>query len=473
MAIRPTLARIWATTGAKVDPGEAKYSNGWTAEIPTYEVLNFLQNRIDVALLAFAERGVPEWGSDVAYLKGAVAWDNTNAIAYVAKVANPNRSLIPSANSTQWEPSAIQITTADYTAANTKIDSHIADMNDPHDVTADQADTYTKVVIDNKIAVVQNSITTHANRTDNPHNTTAASIGAVPITGGAYTGIVTFNAVETLINPSAGDQAVRADTTFVGLRFGTKYLGLDKPTGRAVYKDGAVTNVLMNEVEYVAKRKTIEGLYAVPTPDCKVDALSDIHLKQGFGTTDLVRPSTQSYVNKAGNTVSAAAGDPRITVKGLTINNQLQEYLRIDAPLNLQGYSSATIFIEGVWDGAAAITYLYDDNSALADSIFINANGSITVRFEDGGGQSHDFNAGTTTVGAVFKLAVTYNSQTTKTYLNGVAGAFGDLSFTASPTFTNLYIGSTSVVTTPARIWYLRKFATWARVLTQEQISTL
>ncbi len=60
MAIRPKLNRVWTSNNsvARRDPGDAEYLKGWVAEIPTYQVLNYLQYKIDTTMLAQAERGI-------------------------------------------------------------------------------------------------------------------------------------------------------------------------------------------------------------------------------------------------------------------------------------------------------------------------------------------------------------------------------------------------------------------------------
>lgn len=468
MALRPLLGRIWAQSGKRSDPGREKYLQGWTAEIPTYEVLNFLQYQIDLALLAQTERGAPEWGADVAYYKGALAWDDTDNTVYIAKVANPNRNLKPSANSAQWEPSAIQVTVKGFEEQEKRFNDHVARVDNPHKVTAQLAGTYTRAQIDTKVAAVQKNTDDHKADKNNPHGTTAAQIGAVPITGGAYTGDVTFTTEETKFNPNAGDYAVRADAGFFGLRQGTTRLGIEKSTKRAIIQDGSNVDYLMSESEYVEKRRTIEHEYAVPTPDCWIDALSDIHLKQGFGFTDFIRPESSPYIDKSGRSLTAAAGMPCHESLGLRLMGSRSEYLRADAMLNYAGYQDATIFIEGVWGGG--LCWLLWDNSGKADRIEIDSQGTLSVVYVDNGGQTRIFTVGTVLTGAVFRLAVSYNAITTWTYLNGVPGPTQDLAFTPTQAYSDMYFGATTAA--PGN-WWLRTFKTWNRVLTPEQISTL
>ena len=91
MTTRPQIARVWASDplAQKTEPAEAKYLLGWEPEIPTYQVLNYLQNKLDLALLALAERGVLEWGTDIVYKNKALAWDEADSQIYVANKASP------------------------------------------------------------------------------------------------------------------------------------------------------------------------------------------------------------------------------------------------------------------------------------------------------------------------------------------------------------------------------------------------
>ncbi|QTQ06917.1 hypothetical protein [Aeromonas phage PVN05] len=471
---RPELGRVWALSGARFDPGTQKYNLGWTAEIPTYEVLNYLQYRTDLALLSAAQRGIPEWGNDLTYGLGSVVWDNKNGTVYTSKVATPNKSKAPSDNPNEWEISSTQFTMNSFLALNKKIDDHVAARNDPHNVTADQVDTYIKSVIDSKVAKVDGDISNHVNRKDNPHGVTAAQAGAVPVTGGTYTGAVTFNASETKINTGAGDQAVMADANRVALRYADAYLGIRKSDKRATIKVGSKEEVLMSETEYVAARALIEPSYAVPCPDVWIDALSDIHLRQGFGFTELQRSVAGPYTDKSGNPQTAAPGMPRHEREGLRIEWGLsKERLALDANNNMSGIPEATWFIEGHWaTGQTDRVILYWDDSAAEDYIDIAADGAVTVKFRDPDNAERKFLAGNLVDSGVFRLAVSFTTQRVRTYLNGVAGAAGDMTFMPSTQYAKVYLGFPGPE--PAGgVWHLRQFKAWHRVLTQEQISTL
>ena len=472
MTNRTTLGRIWAESGQRVDPDEdgiQKYSQGWLAEIPSYEVLNFLQWRVDIALTALAERGIPEWGNDIGYLRGALAWDNSDNTVYRAKVNSPSRGLAPSANPSQWEPSAIQVTTTQWIAANNKIDTHIARVDNPHNVTAEQVNTYIKSVIDNKIGAVNTTITNHINNTSNPHNTTAAQAGAVPITGGTYTGAVTFTAEETKINPSAGDQAVFGNATMAGIRVGTTRFGIRKGDGRLVRTQGAVTDLMMNEEEYVALRRTIEKDYTPPVEDLTMDLLTDVNIRIGYGFSNFTRPTAQNYTNKAGAVVSAPVDSPRFTLAGLMLEGSKTEKLEIDAAYNWAGFPAATLFFEGSVDLAQGIASIYKDNSGRSDEILVAANGDVLLRVRDSTAAVREFKAGTVATKQIFKFAMSWDpAGNFKTYLDGVPGQGSIISFAPTTGYTTIKMGDRTT-----GLLFCRKFQTWAVTLTPEIISTL
>ena len=100
--LRPQLNRLWGgnSSSTRRDPGDDKYLLGWLSEIPTFQVLNFLQYKMDTTMLAQAERGIFEWGSDVGYAKGAIAWDEVDKQIYVSQMQGPSTTLSPRGNPT-------------------------------------------------------------------------------------------------------------------------------------------------------------------------------------------------------------------------------------------------------------------------------------------------------------------------------------------------------------------------------------
>lgn len=283
MAIRPKLNRVWTSNNsvARRDPGDAKYLKGWVAEIPTYQVLNYLQYKIDTTMLAQAERGIFEWGSDVSYGVGSLAWDETNKTIYVCTVASPNKSLRPSENSAQWSPSAIQVSRANYDSIVSAINTHIADVTtNPHRVTAAQIGAYNKSELDNIVANYRAMVQAHVTDYNNPHKLTATQVGAVPATGGEYTGEVTFTTV--YLNDSKTAQIVNDGGLY--LRNGSYYLGINGTTGDAETGTAASKSRIVTELNFPDVKAAQEPGYAVPLESFQMGLINSINIQRGTGT---------------------------------------------------------------------------------------------------------------------------------------------------------------------------------------------
>lgn len=267
--LRPKLNRIWASTNAilRRDPGDAKYIQGWVSEIPTYQVLNFLQYKIDTTLLALAERGVFEWGGDVQYQLGSIAWDS--GTVYISTVGNPDKNKSPKDNPSQWSASSIQIPRASFDSLVSAVNRHIEDLNNPHRVTAEIINAYTKDEINNIVAQYNALVKAHVDNKSNPHGVTATDIGAVPTTGGTYTGTVVFSATYTYFNAdkkkfiwsNAGSLKLMCDNTAIGLSGDNKIptagkLGDESP----MVLDGTFNSVkLSNEPAYAVPQPTYQN----------------------------------------------------------------------------------------------------------------------------------------------------------------------------------------------------------------------
>ena len=85
MTDKPDVRSVWAETGEKTHPGFQKVSDGWVAEIPTYQNFNWLQHRQSAFQAHVNERGIPAWDGLTVYLDGALVihlgevWRSTEA----------------------------------------------------------------------------------------------------------------------------------------------------------------------------------------------------------------------------------------------------------------------------------------------------------------------------------------------------------------------------------------------------------
>lgn len=296
--LRPKLNRVWTSNNANLrrDPGDAKYLQGWIAEIPTFQVLNYLQYKVDTTLLALAERGVFEWGTDVQYGLGSLVWDDATRTVYVATVGSPSRTLRPSQNLGQWAASAIQVSRYDYDDIVSKISAHIADVtSNPHRLTANMIGAYNKAQIDSLIAQYNALVASHANDRNNPHKVTAAQAGAVPVAGGTYTGPVTFQ--QGMLFDASGTTKLSFGPAGFYMQSGDTRIGLDAGGVPVVGKASTNTNSrIITDATFAEVKAREEPKYAVPEPNFCQHLIGDFNINYGKGA---INASDNLYFNNA------------------------------------------------------------------------------------------------------------------------------------------------------------------------------
>lgn len=282
MALRPKLNRVWTSANSVLrrDPGDAKYIQGWVSEIPTFQVLNYLQYKVDTTLLAQAERGIFEWGSDITYVLGSIVWCENDKKIYVSTVGSPDKTKAPNTNLAHWSPSSIQVPRASYDAILASINSHIANKSNPHNLSAAQLGSYTKAETDALVAQYQAMVLAHSSNKNNPHGVTALQVGAVPATGGTYTGDVTFNGGMFF---DAGRVNQISKTGGLYLQAGTAVMGIDT-TGAAVVGTTSSKSKIVSEATFPALKAAQEPDYAVPEPTIQMDLIGSINIRRGVGT---------------------------------------------------------------------------------------------------------------------------------------------------------------------------------------------
>lgn len=459
---RPLLGRTWAETGDVVEIEDEKYLKGFVAEIPTYEHLNFLQQKIDNTLNSLAQRGVLEWGEDVPYVKGSLAWDDDDII-YVCLSDAPSRTISPKDNEADWSISVIQLSKADFQSLADEIHNHIDDMNNPHGTTAEQLNVYTKGVTDSLILALVNNIEAHKADQTNPHNNTALDIGAVPSTGGTYTGQVELKAEETLIG-SSEDAALVGSNSIVGFRNKEVSAGI-AADGRLVKEEaGVVTDVYMSEDEYLVKRKSIEHLYSPPVSDFRVDLVNDLSIKRGLGICEFTRPSSKTIIGKNGESVTLGVDIPAWTVAGLDFKAGLNEKMVMPATDNIAGFKEFTLFMEFVSDGSAC--ELYSDNSTKSDKIYINSTGVVFIDLHTSSGTKRTIEVGSVLPNIPNRFSLTVSGANVVTYLNGVPTFSDTFDFAPDKTYTEFYVARVGSVT-------MRRIEIWSVALTLEQQSNI
>lgn len=460
--LRPKLNRIWTGDNAVVrrDPGDAKYIQGWVSEIPTFQVLNYLQYKVDTTLLALAERGVFEWGSDVQYGLGSLVWDETNKTIYVSTVGAPSKTLKPSSNLTQWAASSIQVSRADYDTVVAAINAHIADVTgNPHQLTPARLGAYTKAEANAIADQYRQLVATHVADKNNPHGVTAAQAGAVPTTGGTYSGDVVFNA-GLFLNAAKTSEIYKTGGVF--LKAGNGILGI-KDNGDAVAGTLTSQSKLILESGFAGFKQTNEADYATPTPAIIWDLIGNICPRLGAGTVDSGSLAV-AYENGTG---------------AITFSNAEQAQGMGGDTFMLADLTKCTIAVD--------IKSTVARNTDTATS-FILGTGSIHIYSSGVGQVGVEFvgkdAAGTTTyAGASFRLSGnintwyrivgTWDGTTYKIFLNGVLQSTSTNKPIKTIGADKFSLSVAAKLSEARRTFQARNVRIWSEALTDKQISTL
>lgn len=459
MALRPKLNRVWTSNNsiARRDPGDAKYLQGWVAEIPTYQVLNYLQYKVDTTMLAQAERGIFEWGNDVSYGVGSLAWDETNKTIYVCTVTNPSKTLAPSANPSQWSPSSIQVSRANYDSIVSAINNHIANLSNPHQVTAAQVGTYNRAEMDALVANYQAMVQAHVTDYNNPHKLTAVQVGAVPVEGGTYTGEVTMPTA--YFNESKTAQLLQDNGLW--LKNGSYLLGINGTTGNPETGTAASKSRLVTELNFPDVKLAQEPGYAHLDPSYEMQLVKSINISRGTGVFNSYADEP-TYNDSLGgvwyssntNVARTWTNETALPDSGeYTICVDLQKISQIGSDNNWQfglGFESFKIIME--YSGAVFVRYR--DQAGVSANVVRVANALATT-------------------GKWYRVCAKVNSSSIQLFVDGVlAATYNTTSFGITdrrPVF--------SFWTLPAAItsatFAARSLRIWNTALTAKQVSTL
>lgn len=464
------LGRVWASTPEtpNIDPGVSKYQLGWVAEIPVYQMLNFMDNRHDTNTLSLAERGVFQWGSDINYKQNAIAWDEVDGYIYVSKVNLPSTTSRPGLNTAQWEKSSIQITRKQYDDEVAAWNAHIANVANPHQLTCAILDTYTRAEIDAKVAGVQANIDNHITNQSNPHNTTATQVGAVPVTGGTFIGEVTHKAVKTGFGPRYDLQYITSDDAGMFLHLNNVKLGINVNSVGVVVDENGVESRILSEHEYVAVRIQQDPLYVPPVYDLAIDLKNRVTMRVGMGETTFTAPAGRGYTDKSGKASTAALNEPRFTNKGLLLDAAATEVLSIPTNNNLKNFAaySISIDVEPVTSSSNAWIAKWLCGSTECGFLKTSTN-DLRYYYSEGGVQKYlTLQSGANSnswVGIGCRLTVAVSNTGTRGFFNGQLVA-------STGVATNLVTGDDIKLSYSGNAWF-SIIKIWAKALTNEQAS--
>ena len=464
--LRPKLNRVWTSNNANLrrDPGDAKYLQGWIAEIPTFQVLNYLQYKVDTTLLALAERGVFEWGTDIQYGLGSLVWDDATKIIYVATVGAPSRTLRPSQNLSQWAASSIQVSRYDYDDIVSKISAHIADVTtNPHKITANMIGAYNKAQIDSLIAQYNALVASHANDRNNPHQVTAAQAGAVPITGGTYTGAVTFQ--QGMLFDAGGTTKLAFGTQGFYMQSANTRIGIDS-SGVPVVGNVAtgINSRIITDASFAEVKAREEPNYSVPYPNYSQHLIGDFNMNIGSG--EFTAPDRWQFEPQFGSSLYV----PAQTSTGTALQTTNIPYSTSVATLCMDilsnspriPTSSARMFEIGFRAASGSFAH-----------IRLLENGQVFGRRMDSGVESQKIESTMSLLPAQvnnwYRIVATFSDTGIRLYFDGVLVA----NTTASITKGAVVEFARMDILSSARNIAIRNFRMWDSALTDKQISTL
>lgn len=460
--LRPKLNRVWTSNNANLrrDPGDAKYLQGWIAEIPTFQVLNYLQYKVDTTLLALAERGVFEWGTDVQYGLGSLVWDDATRTVYVATVGSPSRTLRPSENLGQWAASAIQVSRYDYDDIVSKISAHIADVtSNPHRLTANMIGAYNKAQIDSLITQYNALVASHANDRNNPHKVTAAQAGAVPVVGGTYTGPVTFQ--QGMLFDASGTTKLSFGPAGFYMQSGDTRIGLDASGVPVVGKASTNTNSrIITDATFAEVKALEEPNYSVPEPNYSQHLIGDFNMNIGYG--EFNAPDEWRFAPEFGSALFMPASTvQRIATQSLS---------------NLSVSGELTVCMDVLSNsprvpGSVAVPAVFGMSGDTGSAEVILQERGVIYALRSNGTSSDSVSAQLPAqVNTWYRVAAVFNNNTIKLYFDGVLVASSSSATSSSGavmSFARIYQQASS------RNIALRNFRLWTSALTDKQISTL
>lgn len=320
--------------------GAGKYAKGWVPEKEPHQWINFVFQQVDINFEEILQQGFLTWDASVTYAKGGLTF--FNGLTYRALSSNINQQ--PDTNPTIWDSGIANMSEADWrTAADqftADLSAHIAKKGptqNAHNTTITQAGGYDKATIDGKFKTSSDALTNHKNDFNNPHNVTLTQVNCLPAaTGGTFTGLVTMYQMH-LVNSANYLAAVNG------------VVSLNNTNGRIGIKGGVPKNLVIDK-EYVSQgsypriRAKYEINFSVREPEFEIPLQGSLNSpSQGSYILEFSRPSTLSYVDRAGVAQTAAVDEPAFTERGLLL-------------------TADTVFgIRTLWSGAAT-AQLYRDN---------------------------------------------------------------------------------------------------------------
>lgn len=115
LTTKPTIKNVWAVSGLKVEPSQAKMDTGWIVERPPHQFQNWLQNRLDNFVKHVNEAGIPVWDTLTVYTAGKSYVQGSDGLIYKALTDGAGKD--PVANPLNWSMTFGDLDVREYSEA--------------------------------------------------------------------------------------------------------------------------------------------------------------------------------------------------------------------------------------------------------------------------------------------------------------------------------------------------------------------
>ena len=319
MALRPKYTHLWAESALPEDIGDAdvyvpqnpaypeqvanQYSAGWYVSPlddlvkQPHQWINSWAYTVDLAILELVRSG-NQYDTTVSYRKGGIV--NVEGVWWTAKASGKlNPPHVSQWKKTQFaDVDELQAAIAE---RNAFLDAHEARTDNPHKVTAAQLSADTQAQTDAKVAAVQSDLNAWKARKDNPHKATPAQLGVLPVTGGVFTGRVTFPQIK-----QAGGSVVGLYGGVMGFTLNAYNFGIQPSTEVPVSNN----TELLTTSSYERMRRRAGRRYLKAAPEAHFLLANDIHtVPSGLGGGTLTGPASFNGVSlklEAGQSLTTA-----------------------------------------------------------------------------------------------------------------------------------------------------------------------
>jgi hypothetical protein len=350
--------------------GVGKYDEGWTANaagqpIPPirqpHQWANFILNQITLKMEQLAQYW-NLWDVGVDYELGAVVQSELDGKMYVAGAPTVGGT-DPSTNVIFLEA----ITNESWSAFRFgPWAAHKIDLDNPHVVTATQADTYDKQELDILVGGIQDDADLHADDETNPHDVTAAQVGCLDLSiGGTFTGDVSMGSALRVSGSKVQleqSNSLHLEPTIMMKATTGHKLGVteDGDPVFTIATNGTVS-ILIHEGNVLEAQKISNLSFTLPEPWLDIPLQTGI---DGIGTGDFMltfsRNTTLPYVDREGVVQVAAIDEPAVDYEGLVLTaNTIMDIVAT--------YENCTVV---VWTPNGVVYSITDE--ALSDSTISN-----------------------------------------------------------------------------------------------------